>query len=198
MQNVSEMVEVKTPRELFDENEKLINFMIKKIPERLRKLVPYMDLYQEGSLTLWKCSQTYDSGISKFSTYYCTTARRSLYKYIHQNSTIIRPPCNGKWDSWRVISKILLFNGSIQFNSSDGTWEEEQEYENLCDLSKSIQECLKYLDPIDRECLILYYKEKFTQEDIGKKFNFSKERARQRIKRARKEIRNFLSQVEWV
>jgi RNA polymerase sigma factor (sigma-70 family) len=138
------------------------------------------EAYSLGCVGLWKACRTFEKNRKNlFSTYAYHCIRNSIISGYRRNHRAIptfdpkeldkncSPPITSNFSNEKIISAILSGDAGD-----------------------------KPKDKIDREMLIMYYLGEMTLEQIGNKFKVSKNRVRQRVRRAIEFIRQKYSLIE--
>ncbi len=120
-----------TPEELYFENEQLVFHVLKKyFNEKLFD----EDYRQIGRLGLWKACSSYNSDISKFSTYACcciyneimTELRKDSVRHIGNNYILLslnHPIDKNEDSSERVVEDLVMGDKDIRYFDFKGFWE---------------------------------------------------------------------------
>jgi len=143
------------------DNIKLINSVTRKYS----KQIDYDDLIDCGLQALWNCLKKHEPGRQKFTS--------SLYKFV--NWECLRKLEEKK----RNIKTVSMVNLNEDYDESQSKYEKAKN-----DVKKEILDYLELLNNDDREILIDYYYNGMTMEEIGHKNGFSKQTAKNKIKKA--------------
>lgn len=158
---------------MFEENISLVtSYVLKHHPPDGGFPVEDTEEYSWGSFGLWKACLTFevDQG-NKFSTYAYYCIRNAIINGFRQNS--------------RLAPTIDPLEIDGKNCSSDDVHNPFQMVELI--LKEGNDE--KPRDKVDRQMLVMYYLDDMTLEEVGKRFQVTKNRVRQRIGRAIKVIR---------
>lgn len=186
------------------EHKNLVWWMSKKLSERIHGFGP-RDFV--GSLTLWfnHVIYSYDPDKGKFSTYFL----RHCYSYVFKNW--VRRESQS-WDNFvKDYHKSELRKEMLESQQNYATHEidfhlyrvpeqDESDMQAVIECFDTVEDCwefmTRYLDKRDKEIVSLYFRDDLTLQQIGDKFQISKERVRQLLERIKKHIRQRLFQIE--
>ena len=159
---------------MFEENIALVkDYVLKHHPPMGGVPVEDTDEYSWGCYGLWKACLTFESDQgNKFSTYAFYCIRNAIINGFRQNSR--QPPTV---DPSEIDGKNC---------SSDEVRSNPHE---MLEVILKADQNEKPGDKVDREMLVMYYLDGMTLEEVGRQFQVTKNRVRQRMGRAIKVIR---------
>lgn len=169
---------------MFEENLGLVTgYILKHCPPAGGMPIEDTDEYSWGCYGLWKACLTFerDQG-NQFSTYAFYCIRNAIL--------------NG----FRQISRQTPTVDPFEIDGKNCSGDESSNPYQMVELILQEDKVDKPSDRLDREMLVLYYLEGMTLEEVGKRFQVTKNRVRQRIGRAIKLIRQkyrTLFESEW-
>jgi len=186
--------------EMWKTHKGLVFYMAKKLARGFG--VHYLELI--GTLTLWFNYVLYyfDESKGKFPSFFCRRCSVIILK------TWMRKESQS-WDNYlyktqstsedRDLTERNYAQHEIDFYLYRIPEEDESDVDEIINFFEGLDECwefmTRHMDRTDKECLTLYFKEEMTLQQIGDKFRFTRERARQRIERAKLHIRHRLKSV---
>lgn len=160
------------------------------------KGIPYEDLVSEAIAGLIDAVDRYVPGRARLATYATYYIRLYVYKAF-QRSTVIRvPDVYGDRKDQDAFTRNIerarsCISGNHKFEDTiyeDSSFEGvERKYDQALLLAK-VKEIVKTLPQRKRDIFKLRFEEQKTLESIGKKYSFSRERARQYIKEIKEEL----------
>ena len=151
---------------LASENKDNINVM-RTVTNRYRGCISEEDLKSCALLGLWRCLGYHDDTKQKFTT--------SLWRFTD-------------WECKRELAKKKSMKNNVNVQSIiDLDIMAPAENENII----HVKECLELLAEEDKEVIQQYYFEKRTMEEIGQIHQYSKEAARQKIRKAVVKLREI-------
>lgn len=134
--------------------------VIRKVTSQYIKVLDYDERLSCGQIALWRCLSYHDEEYGqKFTT--------SLWRFT-------------EWECRRELRKKKNYSSKNISNSDK--FAEAAVYPNT--QVESIKQCISTMESSEQHIINEYYLQKMTMEQIGKKYGFSKEAARQRIIKA--------------
>lgn len=97
----------KTEEEVFAENEKIVDFAIRKYFSAEVGILEYEDLRQEGAIALVRAIRNYDENAAKFSTYAIKCIRQAIRRYIELNRYDLHVPPARQHEAFRNGEEAL-------------------------------------------------------------------------------------------
>lgn len=164
-----------TPIEKMTKEQRDNHKLMRSITNKYSNILNEEEIYSCMMRATLRCLEHHenDKG-NKFTT--------SLYRFI-------------KWECNRELAKKFKetnnqFVSINEFDNFDCQAEEESD-----DIS-SLRECISLLSITDQELIKDYYFDRYTMEEIGKKHNYTKEAARQKINKALVKLKElYISQA---
>lgn len=193
-----------TPEELFDQNTKLVYYLIWKfkIPQN-----HYDDVVQEAMLGLWEACVRFKPELGyEFSTYAVPMIQGRIQKYRRDKISLIRIP-RSCYERGETIDLVISSLDDQITDSSDSTfWDlapgTNDFYPNL--FEDQIEEFLetkrgmKYYAVYEELLYGCAYGEEPNQVEIAEKYNLSQPSVSRLFNRCRKEFRIFLNQIDYL
>lgn len=150
----------KTPQELFNENTRLVHFIVLKF--RNSRDPHYEDLISEGMIGLWKACNTYDSSKSTFATYAGRCITNEILMYMRK----LRKP---------ILLHTVSYDTLLMNDKEDTVRLEEflsdprssDDYDRV-DATLSLQGCFSCLTEKERIVIYRMYYLDEKQADIAK------------------------------
>lgn len=88
-----------SPKEYFDNNQKLVNFIFWKYFYNKIPSIWHEDVIQEGLLELWRVCNSYDESTNNtFSTYACICIKGRMNRFYRENISSVKIP-RSMWDN---------------------------------------------------------------------------------------------------
>jgi RNA polymerase sigma factor (sigma-70 family) len=193
-----------SPKELFDQNQKLVHFCMKGV-----RVPPawYDDCIQEGLLELWRVCQTFDSDKGyTFATYAIPCVRGAIMRFCREKISTIKIP-RSIWYSGRA--------GELQIGSLDALVDaEKSEGATFGDLISAEPDFYPTLfeDTIDdflrtipagrhrdiaEEVLYgLAFGDKPEQKSLAEKYHLSQPQVSRLSTRAKEDFKRFLQEID--
>jgi RNA polymerase sigma factor (sigma-70 family) len=199
-------MEKKTPRELFDENQRLVGYCARKWFSRLTASVDIDDLMQEGRLGLWRACIKFNPDLGhQFSTFAVPWINGSMSRLIRDQSTTIRISRTdydaGNFEKYQVSSlDAEVFNKDDSPDLHQIIPAANDEYPNLT--SDMVDDFLKTItDPRNRDIFEEWiygkvYFESLTTTALAKKYGCSQAQVSRIIKKYCKEFQTWLHTID--
>lgn len=182
-----------TQEELFNENDKMISFVIKKMNLQKRKDLDFDDLISYGYEGLQYASKNYDESKGKFSTFAYICIRNRLLFYIREQFR------KNKLKTVSIDQEIRKEDEDFDCLLTDVVCEYNNEIENNIEKKELIDEILASLVASrrekDQEIFIMYILG-YRQEDIAKKARICQSAISRSISETTKSIKSILSLID--
>ena len=182
---------MKSPQELFKENENLVLYTIKKMGLQKRSDLDFDTIVSYANEGLWNACNNFDENVGKFSTIAVTCIKRNIYKYFrnikrHKNTISIE-------------RELKENDREIPYNLADFICDDNNVCEHNSERYEIIEEILASLVATSNERnqgIFISYMLGNKQADISKMYGIGQAEISRLITKTANKIRDVLSLID--